>query len=155
MLQLILHLSSIRSLKCPKKQLCVKTCAENYWCFAQVIKKCRDRAGPQRCHRAWCCVLNSCSTHGTWSLALFLWAPTGVLFLLASAVAEYSLHRLHHSCHNSLLKHINTIRKKTNPQTSWSQLLAVTTVSFPSCLARTSGKKKSKCKCQWNLTRHT
>lgn len=52
--------------------------------------------------------------HGTQSLALFLCAPTGVLFLLAYVTAEYRLHSFHHSCHDSLLKHQHN-QKKNQP----------------------------------------
>lgn len=137
----------------PKK---VVMCREDYWCFAELIKKCRDTAGLQQCHETWGCVLNSCSTHRAWSLAVFLYVPTGALFLLAYVVAEYSLHSFHHSYHNSLLNEANTIRKnKTHrhlcPRSEqWCHFLM-----FPSCcLPSIPGNKKSKCKCQWNLVRH-
>lgn len=101
-----------------KKGACeLNLCREDYRCFAELIKKCRDSAGLQQNQQARGCVLNSCSTPRAQGPEVC--APTSTLVLLQFSLLLNVAHSFCNYCHNSLMNEANTVTNKL-PRTALS-----------------------------------
>lgn len=115
-----------------KKGACeLNLCREDYRCFAELIKKCRDSAGLQQNQQARGCVLNSCSTPRAQGPEVFVCAPTSTLVLLQFSLLLNVAHSFWASATTAI---ILSWMKPTLSQINYpGQLWAMPPSLFPSC----------------------